>query len=63
MKKARLSIMAFGVECPYCEESVEEPKMDSQMWVLGDVKPGDVITCACGRELEIPLVVRDNYVR
>lgn len=67
MKTAKLSVMAFEVQCPHCKESVASSYWGSLMWTLfdGDINVGIVagqqVECSeCGEIFKLPKVVSEN---
>ena len=67
MKTAKLTVIAFEVVCPYCNEEVEHYYTGSLMWLIRDgdipvgVIAGQKVTCSyCGEDFKLPNSVQDN---
>lgn len=67
MKTATLSVLAFEVQCPHCNEPVEFSYTGSFMWLICDgdiptgVKAGQEVECSgCGQVFRLPKTVTDN---
>lgn len=67
MKKAILSVVAFEMQCPHCQEEVEHPYTGSLMWLMLDgdidtgIRAGQHVECSnCGEMLELPKTVVGN---
>lgn len=67
MKTAKLTVMAFDVQCPHCKESVASSYWGSLMWTLFDgnidvgIAAGQQVECdECGEVFKLPKSVQGN---
>jgi uncharacterized C2H2 Zn-finger protein len=59
MKAAKLSVAAYYVQCPHCEELLESRSDGSQMISLASgYQAGETVECpSCGRKFRIPQAI------
>ena len=56
MREAKLEVVSFSIECPYCYELVGRPSNGSTMWLPEDVKPGQLLLCdLCSNAFTLPV--------
>jgi len=67
MKVAKLSVISFETQCPYCNEGTEYPYTGSLTWLIFDgdvptgISAGQKVECSyCGEIFKLPKVVSDN---
>ena len=67
MKTAKLSVISFEAQCPYCKEGVEYPYTGSLTWLIFDgdiptgITAGQKVECSeCGEVFKLPSAIIDN---
>lgn len=61
MKKAKLFVATFWVQCPNCLMGTTEPESDSYIWEYAFRRTGTLCQCSeCHEWFELPEVVAGN---
>lgn len=55
IKTGELFVAGYHLQCPHCDELIENEDNGSQIWYTTECEPGKIVTCGfCGDKVRMP---------